>query len=151
MFWSGYVYTEWKKVLDVYVLKIDFNIHDIVSELVPCAMRLQTEVTRLIPASSALLQTHDLNSQPHKHIAQYLHDLFFIQTAKKLGYQTRLEQRRSLGKPLVKMASFQNIYTHRKVADTASKACEICYKPSTSVLVAPDNKVGRLSISLMQY
>jgi len=33
-----------------------------------------------------------------------------------------------------------NIYTHRKVADTASKPCEICYKPSTSVLVAPDNK-----------
>ena len=39
------------------------------------------------------------------------------------------------------MASFQNIYTHRKVADTASKACEICYKPSASVLVAPENKV----------
>lgn len=39
------------------------------------------------------------------------------------------------------MASFPNIYTHRKVADTASKACEICYKPSTSVLVTPENKV----------
>ncbi|KAN0108130.1 DUF1742 domain containing protein [Hyaloscypha variabilis] len=38
------------------------------------------------------------------------------------------------------MASFPNIYTHRKVADTASKACEICYKPSTSVLVTADNK-----------
>ncbi|PBP19037.1 DUF1742-domain-containing protein [Diplocarpon rosae] len=38
------------------------------------------------------------------------------------------------------MASFANIYTHRKVADTAPKACEICYKPSTSVLVAPENK-----------
>ncbi|KAF8862300.1 DUF1742-domain-containing protein [Acephala macrosclerotiorum] len=38
------------------------------------------------------------------------------------------------------MASFPNIYTHRKVADTASKACEICYKPSTSVLVTPENK-----------
>lgn len=36
--------------------------------------------------------------------------------------------------------AFQNIYTHRKVADTASKACDICYKPSTSVLVAPENK-----------
>jgi len=38
------------------------------------------------------------------------------------------------------MASFPNIYTHRKVADTASKSCEICYKPSTSVLVTPENK-----------
>ncbi|KAI6708121.1 hypothetical protein JHW43_009355 [Diplocarpon mali] len=38
------------------------------------------------------------------------------------------------------MASLANIYTHRKVADTAAKACEICYKPSTSVLVAPENK-----------
>ncbi|KAL2073204.1 hypothetical protein VTL71DRAFT_10528 [Oculimacula yallundae] len=38
------------------------------------------------------------------------------------------------------MASFANIYTHRKVADTASKACEICYRPSTSVMVAPENK-----------
>lgn len=38
------------------------------------------------------------------------------------------------------MASFPNVYTHRKVADTASKACEICYKPSTSVLVTPQNK-----------
>ncbi|KAE9377767.1 DUF1742-domain-containing protein [Stipitochalara longipes BDJ] len=38
------------------------------------------------------------------------------------------------------MASFPNIYSHRKVADTASKACEICYKPSTSVLVTADNK-----------
>ncbi|KAK0116845.1 hypothetical protein ONS96_012693 [Cadophora gregata f. sp. sojae] len=38
------------------------------------------------------------------------------------------------------MASFANVYTHRKVADTASKACEICYKPSTSVLVASENK-----------
>lgn len=40
-------------------------------------------------------------------------------------------------------ALFPNIYTHRKVADTASKACDICYKPSTSVLVTPENKVYR--------
>jgi hypothetical protein len=40
--------------------------------------------------------------------------------------------------------AFQNIYTHRRVADTSSKACEICYKPSTSVLVAPENKVNIL-------
>lgn len=42
------------------------------------------------------------------------------------------------------MASFPNVYTHRKVADTASKSCEICYKPSTSVLVTPENKVPYL-------
>jgi hypothetical protein len=41
------------------------------------------------------------------------------------------------------MASFPNVYTHRKVADAASKACEICYKPSTSVLVTPENKVSQ--------
>ncbi|KAH8821213.1 VPS4-associated protein 1 [Xylogone sp. PMI_703] len=36
--------------------------------------------------------------------------------------------------------SFTNVYTHRKVAENAAKACEICYKPSTSVLVSSDNK-----------
>lgn len=30
---------------------------------------------------------------------------------------------------------FPNVYTHRKVADTASKGCNICYKPTTSVLI----------------
>ncbi|CAH0015163.1 unnamed protein product [Clonostachys rhizophaga] len=35
---------------------------------------------------------------------------------------------------------FPNIYTHRKVAETASKACDVCYKPSTSVLITPDKK-----------
>ncbi|KAI3396836.1 hypothetical protein diail_11607 [Diaporthe ilicicola] len=38
------------------------------------------------------------------------------------------------------MASFPNVYTHRKVADAASKRCEICFKPSTSVLVTPDKQ-----------
>ncbi|KAI9643388.1 hypothetical protein NHQ30_008007 [Ciborinia camelliae] len=38
------------------------------------------------------------------------------------------------------MASFPNIWTHRKVAETASKPCEICYKPSASVLITPENK-----------
>jgi hypothetical protein len=37
--------------------------------------------------------------------------------------------------------AFPNVWHHRKVADTASKPCDICYKPSTSVLVVPDNKV----------
>ncbi|KAK4160250.1 hypothetical protein QBC43DRAFT_114631 [Cladorrhinum sp. PSN259] len=36
--------------------------------------------------------------------------------------------------------SFPNIYTHRKVAETSAKSCEICFKPSTSVLITQDNK-----------
>ncbi|KAJ5191026.1 Protein of unknown function DUF1742 [Penicillium cinerascens] len=36
--------------------------------------------------------------------------------------------------------SLKNIYHLRRVADTSSKACLICYKPSTSVLITPDNK-----------
>lgn len=37
--------------------------------------------------------------------------------------------------------SFANIYTHRKVAETNAKGCEVCYRPTSSVLVAPENKV----------
>jgi hypothetical protein len=48
------------------------------------------------------------------------------------------------------MASFPNVYTHRKVADTASKTCEICFKPSTSVLVTPENKVQRRYTELVR-
>ncbi|CEJ59429.1 hypothetical protein PMG11_08054 [Penicillium brasilianum] len=33
-----------------------------------------------------------------------------------------------------------NIYHLRRVADTSAKACLICYKPSTSVMITPDNK-----------
>ncbi|KAJ4022616.1 hypothetical protein NW752_000177 [Fusarium irregulare] len=36
--------------------------------------------------------------------------------------------------------TFPNLYTHRKVADSAAKACDICYKSSTSVLITPDKK-----------
>ncbi|KAJ4407806.1 hypothetical protein N0V82_009849 [Gnomoniopsis sp. IMI 355080] len=38
------------------------------------------------------------------------------------------------------MSTFPNIYTHRKVADTAAKACTICFKPSSSVLVTPEKQ-----------
>lgn len=38
-------------------------------------------------------------------------------------------------------AQFPNIYTHRKVAEASAKACDICYKPSTSVLITPNKKV----------
>ena len=34
----------------------------------------------------------------------------------------------------------ENIWHHRKVADTSSKGCFICYKPTSSVLTTPDNK-----------
>ncbi|KAL2022180.1 hypothetical protein VTK56DRAFT_6009 [Thermocarpiscus australiensis] len=36
--------------------------------------------------------------------------------------------------------AFPNVYTHRKVAETSAKSCEICFKPSSSVLITPDNK-----------
>ncbi|KAB8254365.1 VPS4-associated protein 1 [Aspergillus pseudonomiae] len=35
---------------------------------------------------------------------------------------------------------FQNIYHLRRVADTAAKACYVCHKPSSSVMITPDNK-----------
>lgn len=37
---------------------------------------------------------------------------------------------------------FTNVYHLRTVADASSKACYVCYKPSTKVLITPDNKVG---------
>jgi hypothetical protein len=36
--------------------------------------------------------------------------------------------------------AFPNIWHHRKVADTAAKGCDICFKPSTSVLVTPEKQ-----------
>ncbi|OJJ71366.1 hypothetical protein ASPBRDRAFT_126831 [Aspergillus brasiliensis CBS 101740] len=36
--------------------------------------------------------------------------------------------------------SLQNIWHLRRVADTAAKSCYICYKPSSSVLITPDNR-----------
>lgn len=35
----------------------------------------------------------------------------------------------------------ENTWHLRRVADNASKACWVCYKPSTSVLITPNNKV----------
>ena len=43
--------------------------------------------------------------------------------------------------------SIPNIYHLRRVADTAAKACSICYKPSSCVLITPDNKVCIYSFS----
>ncbi|KAF2004930.1 DUF1742-domain-containing protein [Amniculicola lignicola CBS 123094] len=36
--------------------------------------------------------------------------------------------------------ALQNVWHHRRVADGSAKACWICFKPSTSVLITPDNK-----------
>ncbi|KAI9828550.1 MAG: hypothetical protein M1819_006542 [Sarea resinae] len=33
-----------------------------------------------------------------------------------------------------------NIWHSRRVADTSAKSCYICYKPTTGVLITPDNK-----------
>ena len=34
-----------------------------------------------------------------------------------------------------------NVWHLRKVAEASAKPCDICYKPTTSVLITPDNKV----------
>lgn len=36
--------------------------------------------------------------------------------------------------------SLQNIWHLRRVADTGARACYICHKPSSSVLITPDSK-----------
>ncbi|KAL2260854.1 hypothetical protein VTK26DRAFT_5036 [Humicola hyalothermophila] len=36
--------------------------------------------------------------------------------------------------------AFPNVYMHRKVAETSAKPCDICFKPSSSVLITSDNK-----------
>ncbi|CEJ92534.1 hypothetical protein VHEMI08183 [[Torrubiella] hemipterigena] len=38
------------------------------------------------------------------------------------------------------IAPFANIYNLRKVAEASAKACDTCYKPTTSVLITPDKK-----------
>jgi outer membrane biosynthesis protein TonB len=42
----------------------------------------------------------------------------------------------------------ENIWHLRRVADNASKACWICYKPTTSVLITPNNKVRQNTPSI---
>ncbi|KAL9099435.1 MAG: hypothetical protein Q9163_005060 [Psora crenata] len=34
----------------------------------------------------------------------------------------------------------QNVWHLRRVAEASAKSCDICYKPTTSVLITPDNK-----------
>jgi hypothetical protein len=49
------------------------------------------------------------------------------------------------------MSLLTNVYHLRRVADTSSKACLICYKPSTSVLITPDNKVSEYVMDWPDY
>lgn len=37
-------------------------------------------------------------------------------------------------------AQLQNVWHLRKVAEASAKPCDICYKPTTSVLITPDQK-----------
>jgi len=37
--------------------------------------------------------------------------------------------------------TLENTWYLRRVAENAAKACWICYKPTTSVLITPNNKV----------
>jgi hypothetical protein len=39
----------------------------------------------------------------------------------------------------------ENTWHLRRVADSASKACWICYKPTTCVLITPSNKVRQIT------
>lgn len=34
-----------------------------------------------------------------------------------------------------------NVWHLRKVAEASAKPCDVCYKPTTNVLITPDNKV----------
>ena len=42
------------------------------------------------------------------------------------------------------MAALVNIWHLRKVAEASAKPCDICYKPTTGVLITPDNKASQL-------
>ena len=38
--------------------------------------------------------------------------------------------------------AFPNVYAHRKVAETSAKSCDVCYRPTSSVLITSDSKAG---------
>jgi hypothetical protein len=42
-------------------------------------------------------------------------------------------------------APFENTWYHRKVAENATKPCNICFKPTASVLITPNNKVREMA------
>ena len=43
---------------------------------------------------------------------------------------------------VIMAAPFPNVYHLRTVAETSSKPCLVCYKPTCKVLITPNNKVG---------
>ena len=44
-----------------------------------------------------------------------------------------------------------NVWHLRRVAEASAKPCDICYKPTTSVLITPDNKVGLPSTQTLPH
>ncbi|KAL4740315.1 VPS4-associated protein 1 [Aspergillus similis] len=48
------------------------------------------------------------------------------------------------------MTTLPNVWHLRRVADTAAKACLICHKPSSSVLITPNNKEGLYGLTQSQ-
>ncbi|KAI9867292.1 MAG: hypothetical protein M1813_009570 [Trichoglossum hirsutum] len=44
--------------------------------------------------------------------------------------------------------SFANIYHLRRVAEASAKPCEICFKPTTAVLITADNKTDFFYVCL---
>ena len=46
---------------------------------------------------------------------------------------------------------FSNVYAHRRVAETKAKPCEICFRPSSSVLITLDNKVRFYLFSFVSF
>ena len=45
------------------------------------------------------------------------------------------------------MSLLVNVWHLRRVAEASGKPCDICYKPTTSVLITPDNKVHNIMIA----
>lgn len=49
--------------------------------------------------------------------------------------------------------SFPNVYAHRKVADTAKRGCDVCFRPTSSVLLSGsgDAKVNPLPLPVIEF
>lgn len=49
--------------------------------------------------------------------------------------------------------SFPNVYAHRKVADTAKRGCDVCFRPTSSVLLSGsgDAKVKPPPLPMVEF
>ena len=98
-------------------------------------MRKNRRIPRTVPLIKALVcQSTPLavNTRPSKTNVASAYNI--VPSACQLTKALELGRRRTA-------MSFPNVYAHRKVADTSAKSCDICFKPSTSVLITPDSKV----------